>query len=80
MKAAAPTSPQPAEPEHKPQGVTLHYEMQAAEPPNTPVPTLNVPGATASARQLQQGTPVLKVPESPSAPDFADSIKQETKA
>lgn len=80
MKAAAPAATQPAEPEHKPQGVTLDYEVQAAEPPNTPVPTLNVPGATASARQLQQGTPVLKVPESPSAPDFADSIKQETKA
>ena len=33
-----------------------------------------------AARQLHQGTPVLKVPESPSAPDFADSIKQESKA
>lgn len=42
--------------------------------------SLDMPAATASARQLQQGTPVLKVPESPTAPDFNDVIKNETKA
>lgn len=52
---------------------------QPAEPELAqPVPVLNVP--TASALQLQQGAPVLKVPESPAAPDFTDAIRNESEA
>lgn len=39
-------------------------------------PAQQVPAGTASARQLQQGAPVLKVPDSPIAPDFSDTIKK----
>ena len=70
----------PAEPEYKPEGVSLDYEAPVEEAVNTPVPTLNVPAASASARQLNEGTPVLNIPESPAAPDFADAIQQESKA
>ncbi len=42
-------------------------------------PQLNMPG-TATARQLDEGTPVLKVPTAPTAPDFTGEIKQHTKA
>lgn len=74
QKAAAPT-PAPAAPEYRPEGVYLDYEVQAKEAVSTPVPVLTVPAATASARQLQQGAPVLTVPGSPVAPDFADAAK-----
>ncbi len=83
VKAAAPAKKPvqqtaPAEPEHVPEDVKLDYEVQADAASKTPVPYLNVPG-TASARQLQEGTPVLNVPHSPAAPDFG-SIKKETEA
>ncbi len=71
---------QPAEPEYKPEGVQLDYQVQTEEAERTPVPYLNVPAATASARQLQQGAPVLNVPEAPAAPDFAQTSNQESKA
>jgi len=54
--------------------------MSAAPAVHPAAPSLDMPTATASARQLQQGTPVLKVPESPAAPNFNDVIKNETKA
>lgn len=38
------------------------------------------PAATASARQLQQGTPVLNVPDAPAAPDLTDVLQNKTKA
>ena len=79
-KAAEAPTAQPAEPAHTTEEVTLDYEVKAAEAANTPVPYLNVPAATASARQLAQGAPVLVVPESPAAPDYSDVINQETKA
>ncbi len=79
VEAKAP-QPAPAQAEYKPEGVALDYEVQAKEATHTPVPTLNVPGATASARQLQQGAPVLQVPDSPAAPDFSDAIPNERKA
>ena len=69
-----------AQPEHIPEGVTLDYEAQTAQREKTPVPYLYVPAATASARQLSEGTPVLRVPESPTAPDFSDAFQQDTKA
>ena len=74
VQQAAPVKPvqQPA-PEHKPEGVYLDYQVQAKETASTPVPVLQVPAATASARQLQQGTPVLTMPDAPAAPDFADA-------
>ena len=71
---------QPAAPEHKPEGVALDYEVTHEAAVRTPVPTLNVPAATASARQMQQGAPVLNVPDSPAAPDFADAYRNETQA
>ena len=82
QKAAEASAPaaRPAEPVHTPEEVTLDYEVKAAEAANTPVPYLNVPAATASARQLAKGAPVLVVPESPAAPDYSDVINQETKA
>jgi hypothetical protein len=70
----------PAEPEHKPESVALDYQVPVTETVSTPVPTLNVPAASASARQLSEGTPVLNVPDAPTAPDFADAIQQESKA
>jgi len=70
----------PAEPEYKPEGVQLDYQVQTEEAERTPVPYLNVPAATASARQLQQGAPVLQVPQAPTAPDFAQESNQESKA
>lgn len=79
VQAKAP-QPAPVQAEYKPEGVALDYEVQAKEAVHTPVPTLNVPGATASARQLQQGAPVLQVPDSPTAPDFTDTIQNERKA
>ena len=72
--------PQPAEAEHIPEGVTLDYQVQARQTEKTPVPYLNVPVATASARQLNEGTPVLQIPESPAAPDFADTLRKDTQA
>ena len=38
-------------------------------------PTLQMP-ATASARQLQQGAPILNVPDAPAAPDFASELNE----
>lgn len=86
--AAAPkTDPQPvaqpqtsAEPDYKPQGVELDYEVPVDTAERTPVPYLNVPPATASAKQLQQGAPVLNFPDAPAAPDLTDAFKQESKA
>ncbi len=72
--------PQPAEPEYMPESVSLDYQAQVAQREKTPVPYLNVPTATASARQLNEGTPVLQIPESPAAPDFAETITKETQA
>nr|MBR4280690.1 5-bromo-4-chloroindolyl phosphate hydrolysis family protein [Clostridia bacterium] len=70
----------PAEEVRVPEGVTLDYQVQTAHAEKTPVPYLNVPAATASARQMSEGTPVLQIPESPAAPDFADAIQKESKA
>ncbi len=83
VKPTAPVQPKPVQkaapkpavqPVHKPEAVTLDYEVQAKESESTPVPVLEVPAATASARTLQQGAPVLNVPDSPAAPDFADTF------
>ena len=71
---------QPAAPDHIPEGVFFDYQAQAAQRENTPVPYLNVPTASASARQLNEGTPVLQIPESPAAPDFAETISKKTQA
>lgn len=79
-KAPATQPAAPAEPDYKPEGVELDYEVQVESAERTPVPYLNVPAATASARQLQQGAPVLNVPEAPAAPDLTDAFKQESKA
>lgn len=72
-------APKPAEPEYKPEGVKLDYQVQMENTEKAPVPYLNVPGTTASARQLAEGAPVLNVPESPAAPDYSDVFKSETK-
>ncbi len=83
---AVPAQPQtkpaarPAMPAHKPQPVTMDYSVPTDESERTPVPHLNVPVATASARQLQQGAPVLQVPQSPTAPDFSEEHNQHSKA
>lgn len=69
--------PAPVQAQYKPEGVALDYEVQVEEAEHTPVPTLNVQGATASARQLQQGAPVLQVPQAPAAPDFDDALGKE---
>ena len=63
-----------------PEGVSLDYQAQVAQREKTPVPYLNVPTASASARQLNEGTPVLQIPESPAAPDFSETITKETQA
>lgn len=51
----------------------------SAKPAGTPAsgsaPQMQMP-ATASARQLQQGAPVLNVPQAPSAPDFTKELHQ----
>ena len=78
MREAAPAASKA--PVRRPEDITLDYEVQAPEAANTPVPTLNVPGASASARQLAEGTPVLHVPDAPAAPDFAQEYKHESKA
>lgn len=85
VKQAAPVQktaavPQPVIPEHQPKAVTLDYEAPVQETTNTPVPTLNVPGASASARQLAEGTPVLHVPQAPAAPDAPDVLNHKSKA
>ncbi len=74
-KAAAPVT----EPEYQPENVTLDYTVQTEASESTPVPYLNIPTPTASARQFMEGTPALNVP-SPAAPDFADSVHRENKA
>lgn len=71
---------QPAAPEHIPEGVALDYEVAPDEAVRTPAPVLNVPTASASARQLAGGAPVLNVPNAPAAPDFGSEYQQETKA
>jgi len=78
MREVAPAASKASE--RRPVDITLDYEVQAPEAANTPVPTLNVPGASASARQLAEGTPVLHVPDAPAAPDFAQEYKHESKA
>ena len=72
--------PAPVQAEYKPEGVALDYEVNMADAVRTPVPTLNVPGGTASARQLQQGAPVLSMPDAPGAPDFSDAVRREDHA
>ena len=42
-------------------------------------PVMNTP-VTATARQMQQGAPMLRVPEAPDAPQAPDAFKTETKA
>ncbi len=84
-KAAQPVQkpveqPVPAAQEHTPEGVALDYTVPVEVSESTPVPTLNVPASTASARQFMEGTPVLNVPEAPTAPDFSDAIQQQSKA
>lgn len=71
-------APKP-EPARNPEAATLDNQTQAKEAAQTPVPVLEVPAATASARQLQQGTPVLNVP-SPAAPDFTDVMHDHKQA
>lgn len=83
-----PTTPAPQvkkpaaapQPEHSPEGVTLDYQVQMEQAEKTPVPYLNVPAATASARQLNEGTPVLQIPTSPAAPDFTEAISKKNQA
>lgn len=70
----------PVEPDYKPQGVELDYEVPVDTAERTPVPYLNVPPATASAKQLQQGAPVLNIPDAPAAPDLTEAFNQESKA
>lgn len=72
--------PAPVQADYKPEGVALDYEVNMADAVRTPVPTLNVPGGTASARQLQQGAPVLSMPDAPGAPDFSDAVRREDHA
>lgn len=80
VKPAQQSRPTPVpEARYKPEGVTMDYEVPVEEPVSTPVPYLNVPTTTASARQLQQGAPVLQVPQSPSAPDFTENLNQQSK-
>ncbi len=54
----------------EPRPVSMAYQVQPDYSAPSPAPVLEVP-VTASAAQLQQGTPVLRVPQSPEAPDFA---------
>ena len=86
VKPTAPVQPKPvqkAAPKpatqsvHKPEAVTLDYEVQAKESESTPVPVLEVPAATASARTLQQGAPVLNVPTASAAHDLPQSNQRE---
>ena len=70
----------PADEACMPEGVKLDYEVPAEDAERTPVPYLNVPAATASARHLFEGAPVLNVPDSPAAPDYSDEVNQATKA
>ena len=79
-QAEKPAQAAPAQPEHQVDPVVLDYEVPVEETLRTPVPSLNVPAASASARQLQQGAPVLTIPESPAAPDFSDALDQQSKA
>ena len=56
---------------------------QSAHTAAKEVPVSQAPAmqpATASARQLQQGAPVLNVPSSPAEPDLIDVLRNETKA
>lgn len=76
---AAP-APAPVVEEYKPEGVQLDYEVQTESAEKTPVPYLQVPAASASARQLQQGAPVLRVPETPAAPDFSEAFTKDEQA
>ena len=54
--------------------------MSKAPDMKAAAPVMNTPNTTASARQLQQGTPVLRVPQAPTAPDFSHESNQQTKA
>ena len=53
---------------------------QSAQAAAKEMPISSMPGASASARQLAEGTPVLHVPNSPAAPDFTRESQQKTKA
>ena len=53
---------------------------QSAQSAAKEMPISSTPGASASARQLAEGTPVLHVPNSPAAPDFTRESQQKTKA
>lgn len=79
-KRAAVQSAEAPNAEYAPESVTMDYEVQAKASANTPAPTLQVPGTTASARQLFEGAPVLHVPDSPTAPDFGDAMHNQSKA
>lgn len=72
--------PQTAAEDRLPEGVSLDYQVQMEQAEKTPVPYLNVPAATASARQLNEGTPVLQIPTSPAAPDFTEAISKKNQA
>lgn len=54
--------------------------MSKAPDMKAAAPVMNAPNTTASARQLQQGTPVLRVPQAPTTPDVSHESNQQTKA
>ena len=56
---------------------TLRQSAQAAarEIPMSGAPAYTT-ATTASARQMQQGTPVLDVPDMPTAPDLTDASRR----
>lgn len=75
-----PTVPQAAPAQAPaPQPAAAKETAPVSDAPAATVPVLNVP-ATASARQLNEGTPVLHVPQAPAAPDYSPDLKTETKA
>ncbi len=76
--AAAKEIPMSKAPAVKP---TASPQAQPAQPVQAvQAPVLDMPTATASARQLQQGAPVLNVPEAPSTPDFTDVMNKHKQA
>ena len=54
-------------------------EVKPAAQEKPAAPKMNMP-ATAAARQLAEGAPVLVVPESPATPDYSAELNQKTKA
>lgn len=45
----------------------------AKETPVSASPSLQMPGASASARQMAEGTPVMNVPQSPAMPEYREA-------